>query len=111
MLEMYFKYPRVIARFRRGALGNEVVGVASDLSRLGYKRDSAKLYLARIAHFSAYASARGCRRSTAIPHEVVERYLRTRPSVAARWASLVAVRHAARCFPKRFTKKPLAADS
>ena len=53
MLELYFKYRRVIARLRRGALGNEVDRIAADLSGLGYKRDSAKLYLARIAHFSA----------------------------------------------------------
>lgn len=48
MLEHYFKYRRVIARFRRGALGNEMDHIAADLSRAGYKRDSVKLYLARI---------------------------------------------------------------
>ena len=58
MLEHYFKYRRVIARFRRGALGNEMDHIAADLSRAGYKRDSVKLYLARIARFSAYAVGR-----------------------------------------------------
>jgi len=40
MLEVYFKYRRVIARFRRGALGNEMDHIASDLSKAGYRRDS-----------------------------------------------------------------------
>ena len=49
MLEFYFEYPRVIARFRSSALGNEIDRIAADLSRAGYKRASAKLYLTRIA--------------------------------------------------------------
>ena len=46
MLELYFKYRGVIARFRRDALGNEIDHIAADLSTAGYKHDSAKLYLA-----------------------------------------------------------------
>jgi hypothetical protein len=64
MLELYFKYRRVIARFRRGALGNEIDQIAATLSKEGYKNDSAKLYLARIARFSAYATGCGCNKST-----------------------------------------------
>lgn len=67
MLELYFKYRRVIARFRTGALGNEIDGIAADLSRAGYKRGLAKLHLARIARFSAYATGCGCSKSTPIP--------------------------------------------
>lgn len=52
MLERYFKYRRVIARFRRGALGNEIDQIAAELSTAGYKRNSVKLYVARIARFS-----------------------------------------------------------
>ncbi len=67
MLELYFKYHRVITRFRSGALGNEIDRIAIDLSKTGYKPDSAKLYLARIARFSAYAIECGCSKSTPIP--------------------------------------------
>ena len=110
MLELYFKHRRVIARRRRGALGNEVDRIAADLSGLGYKRDSAKLYLARIAHFSAYATGCGCRKSTPIPTQVVGRYLKARPTIAARRAAKVALGHAARCFPERFETRPAPRD-
>ena len=83
MLEHYFKYRRVIARFRRGALGNEMDHIAADLSRAGYKRTSVKLYLARIARFSAYAVGCGCNKSKPIPREIVDRYLRARPTIGA----------------------------
>ena len=102
MLEHYFKYRRVIARFRHGALGNEMDHIAADLSSAGYKRDSVKLYLARIARFSAYAIGSGCSKSRQIPREIVDRYLRTRPTITARWASQVAINHAVRCCPDRF---------
>ena len=102
MLELYFKYRRVIARFRRSALGNEIDHIAADLSRAGYKRDSVKLYLAHIARFSAYATGCGCSKSRPIPRKVVDRYLRARPTIAARWAAQVAIGHAARCCPERF---------
>lgn len=102
MLERYFKYHRVIARFRSGALGDEIDRIAADLSRAGYKRDSAKLYLARIARFSAYATGRGCSKSTPIPLQIVDRYLQGRPTTAMRWAAHGAICFAARCFPDRF---------
>ncbi len=110
MLELYFKYRRVIERFRHGALGNEIDHIAADLSRTGYKRDSAKLYLARIACFSAFATGRGCGKLVPIPFQVVDRYLRGRPTRAIRWAALVAIGHAKRCFPERFAARPRAED-
>jgi integrase len=106
MLEIYFKYRRVIARFRRGALGNEIDHIAADLSTAGYKRDSVKLYVAGIARFSAYAAGCGCSRSRPIPREIVDRYLRARPTIAARWAAQVAIGHAARCCRDRFAISP-----
>ncbi|MGD8852654.1 MAG: site-specific integrase [Gammaproteobacteria bacterium] len=106
MLELYFKYRRVIARFRRGALGDEIDHIAADLSRTGYKRDSVKLYLARIARFSAYAAACGYSKSRPISRKIVDRYLRARPTIAARWAAQVAIGHAARCCPERFAAAP-----
>jgi site-specific recombinase XerD len=102
MLELYFKYHRVIARFRRGALGNEIDRIAADLSNAGYKPDSARLYLARIARFSAYASGCGCNKSMPIPPQVVAHYLRATPTKAARWAAHGAICFATRCFPERF---------
>lgn len=81
MLELYFNYCRAIARFRRGTLGNEIDRIAASLSRVGYKRLSAKLYLARIAHFSAYATGCGCSKSVAISSQIVDRYLKAGPSV------------------------------
>lgn len=110
MLELYFKYRRVIARFRRDALGNEIDRIAADLSRIGYKHNSAKLYLARIARFSAYATGCGCCKSTQIPQEIVDRYLRTKRTIASRWAAQVGIGHAARCSPERFATKPAPED-
>lgn len=110
MLERYFKYHRVIARFRSGALGNEIDRIAADLSRAGYKFDSAKLYLARIARFSAYATGCGCSKSTPIPPQIVNRYLQGRPTTATRWAAHGAICFAARCFPERFEVEPSQDD-
>ena len=106
MLEHYFKYRRVIARLRRGVLGSEIDHIAADLSRAGYKRGSIKLYLARIARFSAYATGCGCSKSRPIPREIVDGYLRARPTIALRWAAQVAIGHAARCCPERFATTP-----
>ena len=102
MLEVYFKYHRVIARFRRGPLGNEIDRIAADLERSGYKRSSVKLYLARIARFSAYAANGGYNGSRPIPRVIVDRYLRARSTIAARRGAQVAIGHAARCCPERF---------
>lgn len=110
MLETYFKYPRVIERFRRGALGDEIDAIAADLLRVGYTHGSAKLYLSHIARFSAYATASGCSKAKPIKHEVVDRYLLTMPTVAIRWTAQVAIGHAARRFPIRFSTKPVPAD-
>jgi integrase/recombinase XerD len=110
MLELYFKYHRVIARFRRGALGNAIDGIAADLSRAGYTRDSAKLYLARIARFSAHASGCGCSKSAPIAALIVDRYLKARPTIAARWGAQAAIGYAARCVPERFAARPAPPD-
>jgi site-specific recombinase XerD len=110
MLDLYFKYPRVIARFRSGALGNEIDRIAADLSKAGYKRGSAKIYLARIARFSAYATESGCSKSMPIPPQIVDRYLQSRPTMASRWGAHGAIYFAARCFPARFAAEPLQDD-
>ena len=107
MLELYFKYRRVIARFRSGALGNEMDRIAAHLSENGYKRNSAKLYLSRIARFSAYATRFGCDKSTSISPVIVDRYLHAIPTPLARRVARGAIGHAERCCPKRFAPKPL----
>jgi integrase/recombinase XerD len=94
MLELYFNYNGVIARFRSGGLGNEIDRTAAGLFNAGYKRDSARLYLARIAKFSTYAAETGCCRSMRIPPQVVDRYLKATPTTAARWAAGGALRFA-----------------
>ncbi len=106
MLTHYYKYRRVITRFRSGALGNEMDNIAADLSRLGYKSTSIKLYLARIARFSGYAMDQGYNKSSPIPRKVVDCYLDNIPTSPARWASQSAIRHAQRCFPDRFLTTP-----
>jgi len=106
MLEHYYKYGQVITRFRRDALGNEIDDIAADLSRLGYKRTSVKLYLARIARFSTYAVGCGCSKSRLIPREIVDRYLDSCSTKATRWAAQSAIGHAQRCCPDRFVAAP-----
>jgi len=110
MLESYFKYRRVIDRFRRDALGSEIDSIAASLSRDGYKRDSARVYISRIARFSAFASGCGCSNSTPIPPEVVERHLQGFGTRAARWGTHGAIAYARRCFPQRFSSRPAVAD-
>ena len=83
MLEHYYKYRRVIDRFRSGALGNGIDRIAPHFSRAGYKHDSARLYLARIARFSAYAARRGCDKATPISAQIVDQFLRSRGARAA----------------------------
>jgi site-specific recombinase XerD len=106
MLERYYQYRRVIARFRSGALGNEIDRIAAYLSRLGYKRDSAMIYLSRIARFSAYAARCGCIKSAPIEAQVVDRFLSARSTTAARLTAQTAIGHAARAVPERFALRP-----
>ena len=49
MLELYYKYPRVLRRLRSGGLGGEMDRIAAYLFKHGYKRGSAKVYLRRLA--------------------------------------------------------------
>lgn len=106
MLETYYQYRRVIARFRSGSLGNDIDRIAAHLSRVGYKRDSAMIYLSRIACFSAFAARSGCGKSAPIDVRVVDRFLRARVTQAARWVAHTAIGHAARAVPERFEARP-----
>ena len=56
MLELYFKYPRVLRRLRSGALGGEMDRIAAHFSEVGYKRASAKIYISQLGRFSDFAA-------------------------------------------------------
>jgi integrase/recombinase XerD len=105
MLDIYYQYRRVIVRFRSGALGNEIDSIAARLYELGYKYDSAKIFLSRIARFSKYAARRGCTKSKPIEAHVVDQFLRTRVTPGARWTAQSAIAHAKRSFPERFAPR------
>ena len=106
MLDIYYQYPRVISRFRRGALGNEIDDIAARLSELGYNRESAKVFLSRIACFSEYAARHGCTRLKPIEARVIDQFLQSRVTRAARRMAQSAIAHAKRCFPARFALRP-----
>jgi len=59
MLELYFKYPRVLRRLRDGALGGEMDRIAAHFCEVGYKRASAKIYISRLGRFSDFAARNG----------------------------------------------------
>lgn len=101
MLEHYFQYPKVLCRLRGGALGSEMDRIAAYLSDIGYTRVSAKLYLGRLAGFSAFAAQHP--EGEAIEPEIIEAYLRSRPTTACRRASQTAIGHARRAAPERFS--------
>ena len=100
MLELYFKYPRVLRRLRDGELGGEMDRIAGYFSSLGYKRASAKIYLSRIARFGRFAAEHGC--SGPINEGIVDRYLRTFTTDPARIGAVSALQHARRVAPERF---------
>lgn len=102
---------RWIVRHRNGRLAREPSArlLPVVLSAPSARAEGA-LYLARIARFSAYATGCGCSKSTSIPPQIVDRYLRARPTTAARWAAQEAIGYAARCFPQRFVAKPSQHD-
>ena len=52
MLELFFKYPKIVRRLRGGGLGGEMDRIAAYLAELNYKRVSAKVYLSRLGKFS-----------------------------------------------------------
>lgn len=101
MLELYFKYPKVLRRLRGGVLGLEMDRVALHLSELGYAHNSAKIYLSRLAHFSAFAAPHV--KGEAIRPQVIDDYLRSRPTPASRMAALTMIGHARRAVPERFS--------
>jgi integrase/recombinase XerD len=101
MLELYFKYPRVLRRLRSGALGKEMDRIAAHFSEIGYKRGSAKIYISRLARFSAFA-ARHARAAT-IDQAVIDRFVQSLRTAAPRIAAQTAIEHARQLVPDRFS--------
>ena len=101
MLELYFKYPRVLRRLRSGALGQEMDRIAAHFSELGYKRGSAKVYISRLAKFSEFA-ARSAGGAT-IEQDVIDRFVQSLRTATPRIAARTAIEHARRLAPARFS--------
>ena len=101
MLELYFKYPRVLRRLRSGALGEEMDRIAAHFSELGYKRVSAKIYISRLAKFSEFA-ARHAGAAT-IDQDVINRFVQSLRTATPRIAARTAIEHARRLAPHRFS--------
>lgn len=102
MLELYFKYPRVIGRLRTGALGKEMDRIAAHYSTIGYKRSSVKIFFGHLARFSSFAM--DCGHRDRIDAAVVDRFLSSRPTPASRIGAQTALGHAMRLAPHRFAK-------
>jgi integrase/recombinase XerD len=109
MLELYYRYQRVLERLRRGALGAEMDRIAAHLSEVGYRPDSARIYLARIARFSRFAADLGCPDATAIDQDTIDRFLLARATPSARIGARTAIRHALRLVQDRWSTASQAA--
>jgi integrase/recombinase XerD len=88
MLELYFKYPRVLRRLRDGELGGEMDRIAGYISEAGYKRESAKIYLSWLGRFSDHLwhAARNTPINQAVIDALVDAYPTKAPRLAARTA-------------------------
>ena len=100
MLELYFKYPKVIQRLRSGALGGEMDRIAAHLFEIGYKPASAKIYISQLSRFSEFVGRRG--RASTIDQDLIDRFMRGLPTAASRVGARTAIKHARRLAPERF---------
>ncbi len=101
MLELYFKYPKVVERLRSGALGEEMDRVAAHFFELGYKRGSAKIYISRLARFSAFAAHHAG--TAAIDQGLIDRFVQSLPAATPRIAARTVIACARRLAPHRFS--------
>lgn len=101
MLELYFKYPRVLRRLRSGALGDEMDGIAAHFSEVGYKRASAKIYISQIARFSVFVARHG--KTATIDQDLIDRFVQSLPTVTPRIAARTAIEHVRRLAADRFS--------
>jgi integrase/recombinase XerD len=101
MLELYFKYPRVLRRLRSGALGGEMDRIAAHFSEVGYKRASAKIYISQLGRFSDFAARNA--RTAVIDQTVIDRFMHSLRTAAPRIAARTAIEHARRVAPEQFS--------
>ena len=100
MLDLYFKYPKVLTRLRDGALGNEMDRIAAHFSDLGYNPASAKIYIGRLAKFSEFATRDAG--TAKIDQDVVDRFLLSFRTESPRVIARTAIGHARKVAPERF---------
>ena len=108
MLELFFKYPKVLRRLRGGGLGGEMDRIAAYLAEFGYKRASAKVYLSRLGRFSDFVSRAS--RTMPIDQAVIDRFVDDYPTEASRIAARTAIELARRVVPERFSIPSVEAD-
>ncbi|MBS3025496.1 site-specific integrase [Acidiphilium multivorum] len=101
MLELYYKYPRVLRRLRNGGLGDEMDRISAYLSEHGYKRGSARVYLSRLGKFSDHLSRAA--RATLIEQTVIDRFIGEYSSETPRLSVRAAIELARRVAPERFS--------
>jgi integrase/recombinase XerD len=100
MLELYFKYPKVIQRLRSGALGGDMDRIAAHLFEIGCKHASAKIYISQLSRFTEFAGHRG--RVSMPDQNPIDRFMRRLPTAASRIAAQTVIKHARRLAPERF---------
>ena len=107
MLELYYKYPRVLRRLRSGGLGGEMDRIAAYLFEHGYKRGSAKVYLHRLGRFTDHVSC--ATSATLIDQVVIDRFVAEYPTEAPRISARTAIELARRVAPERFVRVDVVA--
>jgi integrase/recombinase XerD len=100
MLEVYFKYPRVLRRLRSGALGEEMDRIAAYLFKCGYKRGSAKIYISRLGKFSEHLSV--TKRTVPIDQTLINQFIGEYPTETPRIGARTAIELARKVAPERF---------
>jgi integrase/recombinase XerD len=101
MLELYYKYPRVLRRLRSGGLGGELDRIAAYLFEHGYKRGSAKVYLSRLGRFSGHVWR--TTPATLIDQAVIDGFVAEYPTEMPRISARTAIELARRVAPERFS--------
>jgi len=101
MLELYYRYPRVLRRLRTGVLGDEMDRIAAYLFDNGYTRGSAKIYLSRLGRFSGHLP--GITPATLIDQAAIDEFVAEYPTETPRICARTALELARRVAPERFS--------
>ena len=109
MLELFFKYPKIVRRLRGGGLGGDMDRIAAYLAEFNYKRASAKVYLSRLGRFSDFVSRAS--RTMPIDQAVIDRFVGDYPTEASRIAARTVIELARRVVPERFSSPPVACQT